>query len=245
MQVIISSFKKNYRINKRAYPFSSMFEKVISGVISITLSFILYFIVFKGSLSEKFITGANTTDYITYIVIGQASYSLIFSTLLNVGRSLISEIREGTIEPLIISPANKIYYFLGIYLEQFYRTVIEFLVVIFIGMFFKANITKLNYSYIIIFVILVSISSFSISVFLAAIMVYLRDSYLTQNTIIISIGLLCGIYFPISYLPNCIQKFSLLIPFTDLINMFRLSMFSNSIQTVSYTHLTLPTNREV
>lgn len=74
---------------------------------------------------------------------------------------------------------------------------------------------------IIILVILFLVSSFSLSIFLSAFIIYFKDTYLTESTLSLSIALLCGIAFPIEYLPTPLRYISNAIPLTHLLKLFR------------------------
>ena len=48
-----------------------------------------------------------------------------------------------------------------------------------------------------------------------------RDTYLTQNTLFNAMSLICGIMFPISYLPEWVQQLAAFIPLTPAVTLFR------------------------
>jgi len=60
-----------------------------------------------GNLDGEFGKYTGGADYMTYIVLGSALNVLAVSTLMNIGRALISELREGTLETLLLSPAPR------------------------------------------------------------------------------------------------------------------------------------------
>ena len=58
-------------------------------------------------------------------------------------------------------------------------------------------------------------------IFLSAIMLYTRDTYITQNTLFVLMSLVCGIAFPIQYLPDWVQTFAQVLPLTPAVSIFR------------------------
>jgi len=80
--------------------------------------YFLYLYFAKERISDDFISYTNGADYLTYIVLGSALNTLAVAVLMNVGRALITELREGTLEPLLLSPASRTGYFLGCLFEQ-------------------------------------------------------------------------------------------------------------------------------
>lgn len=67
----------------------------------------------------------------------------------------------------------------------------------------------------------VSICSFSMGVFLSNIMLWFRDTFISQNTIFLIIFLVSGITFPIELLPKFLRVISNFIPLTYSIKAIR------------------------
>lgn len=61
-----------------------------------------------------FYSYTGTDDYHTYTVIGIAFYTFVVAILMNTGRALITELREGTLQWLSITPYSKAGY-LGVH----------------------------------------------------------------------------------------------------------------------------------
>ena len=56
---------------------------------------------------------------------------------------------------------------------------------------------------------------------LSSVMLYTRDTYLTQNTLFVIMSLVCGITFPIQYLPEWVQRAAQIFPLTPAVALFR------------------------
>jgi ABC-2 type transport system permease protein len=56
---------------------------------------------------------------------------------------------------------------------------------------------------------------------LATIMLYTRDTYISQNTLFSLMFLLCGVTFPVQYLPQWLQWISKIIPVTYSFDIIR------------------------
>lgn len=228
-KTIIAVFKKNRIINNRAYPLSFMIQRVVGGIFAIFFPMFIYYFVFEGHISSEFEHFAQTRDYVTYIILGDSVYILCFATLMNVGRCMIQEIREGTLENLLLSPASRIGYFIGVYVEQFMRSLIEFFVVFLFGTIFGARISFTKIFSLILILFIISVSCFSMAILMSMIMILTRDTYLTQNTIVTLIGFISGIFFPVELLPRWVQFFSNGIPITVGLKYFRAVILSNSL----------------
>ncbi len=68
------------------------------------------------------------------------------------------------------------------------------------------------------------ISLFGMAIILSGIMIYFKDTYLSQNTVFSVIYLTTGILFPIQYLPSWVQVISTYIPVTYSLRILRNSV---------------------
>ena len=224
--MVFEEYLKNRRTTLRAYPHSFMIARTMGGAISIIAEIIIYSLVFQKELSRKFLEVAGTQDYVTYIVLGQAISILSFATLMNVGRCLISEIREGTIDNFILSPASRIVYFLGVYIEQLGRSLVEILSIILLGLLLGMRIPLELVPSCMIIVLLSSFSFFSVAILISTVMVYTRDTYLVQNTFYIGMEFMCGVLYPIEFMPAFLQYISKALPLTHVLSLFRKCVLS-------------------
>ncbi len=225
--IIVAVYKKNRIINNRAYPWSFIVQRVVAGIFALFFPLFMYYFVFGGKVSLNFQNITQTKDYVTYIILGNSIYILCFSTLMNVGRCMIQEIREGTWDTFLISPASRIGYFIGCYVEQFMRSLMEFAIVFICGSSLGARIPISKCIGFIVVLLIISVSCFSMATLLSVIMVLTRDTYLTQNTIITLIGFVAGIFFPTELLPKWLQYLGNSIPITIGIKYFRKIVLNN------------------
>lgn len=227
MKVWLAVYKKNRKTVLHAYPWSFILSRIIGGIFAIIFPLIMYYFVFDKEVSIKFLNYTDNADYITYIVLGQSMNILCFATLMNVGRCLITEIREGTLDTFLLSTASRIQYYIGTYIEQLGRSCMEYAVLLIFGLVIglKLEMNQLL-TYITIFLI-ASISFFSFSIFVSTLMVYTRDTYLIQNTLILVMECICGVAFPVTFLPNMVQVLANLFPLTPILKIFRACMLLN------------------
>ncbi len=221
-------YKKNRTISIRAYPLSHMTSRVVSGLFTLLIPVILYYFAFDKSVSMTFVEYAGTGNYVSYIVIGAAVDILSFATLMNVGRCLILEIREGTLDTFLLSPASRIGYYTGAYLEQLGRSLIEFSVVLVAGILVGASFAPNELGWIIIITLAASLAFFSVAILVSTVMVYTRDTFITQNTIAYVMELVCGVFFPIQYLPMPMQIIAEIFPMTPALRVFRSVLLSKA-----------------
>ena len=220
-RVILSTYRKNRIGIMRAVPWSFMVSRVVTGVTQIVFPYFIYHYFMQGNLQRDFGKYAAGADYMTYIVLGSALNVLAVSTLMNVGRALISELREGTLETLLLSPASRSAYFLGCLSEQTMRALLESGTVLAVGALLGADLGSLLSLRAAVVIMLAILGFFCMGITLSSVMLYTRNTYLTQNTLFITMSLVCGITYPVQYLPGWVQGIAQIFPLTPAVELFR------------------------
>jgi ABC-2 type transport system permease protein len=106
-------------------------------------------------------------------------------------------------------------------LQQTITTSLEIMVMVMISLFFGADFSQVNVLSFILGFIASMFAYFSLSLVLASIMLYFRDTYISQNTLFALMFLACGVTFPIEYLPMPLQYLGRLIPVTTSFELMR------------------------
>lgn len=219
-----------YFINlMRAYPISFFVSSFLTITYSLLFSYLLYHDIFKRELSQSFVEYTNTSNYMGYILVGAFTYSFAVSTLLNVSRTLITERRMGTLESIMLAPFSRMVYFFSHMIAQTIQTIGELGIAIPLLYIFGISFSKFNIAG---FVLVFALSMFALlglSILLANVMLYTRDTFISQNTLFTFMFLICGVNFPIEYLPNWVQNIAILIPLTQITELFRATVFENDI----------------
>lgn len=110
-RVAKATFVRNTLVMMRAYPWSFVIGHILSGVYTVLFAYFAYHYVFAGQLDGRFLHLTGTDDYLSYAILGGAFYAFAVSTLMNVSRSLITELREGTLEAVLLTPSLRRGYF--------------------------------------------------------------------------------------------------------------------------------------
>lgn len=225
-KVLMGTLKKNLMTRVRAYPVSFFVGNVLTGFYTALGAWMMYHLLFRGKLSAHFVSYANTSDYMSYVIVGSLIYIFIVRTCLNVSRSLITELREGTLESLMLAPFRRGEYFIGNMLVQTVTTSLEVAVSLIIGFFFGLRLDHINLGSFIVLFVIGLYAFFGVSMLLGCIMLYTRDTYISQNTLFAFLFLVCGITFPTEYLPQFLRVISRLIPVTDITQLIRGSVLN-------------------
>lgn len=219
---ISATFWRNYLVMKRAFPWSFFLGHILSAIYIIIFAYLTYFFVFKGELSSSFSAYAGTDDYLSYCILGGLLYSFSVSLLMITSRTLITELREGTLESLLLTPSTRKGYFLGYVAQGLIRIMLEFLVIIAAGSLFGLHLQGINWLHVLIVLVVLILSTFSMALVLGSFMLYFRDTYITQNTLFVLIGLVCSITFPSDFLPAAVRWISQVMPLTYGIDALRM-----------------------
>ncbi|MGB7605447.1 MAG: ABC transporter permease [Lutisporaceae bacterium] len=221
MNSIVATYKKNRSTFKRAYPWTFTLGRIINGIFTIAFPFFIYTYFSQKNLNNSFTQYTQSNDYMTYITLGAAIQILGVSSMLHVGRSLIIELWEGTLAIFLLTPASRIGYLVGCLLENVTRVLIQFIIILVCGYLLGANLSGLFTLQSLFTIVFTIIVFFSMGLMLSSIILLTRDTYITQNTINILMAMLCGVAFPIEYLPAWVQPLSHLFPLTSTLELFR------------------------
>jgi ABC-2 type transport system permease protein len=223
-RVAKATFIRNTLVMMRAYPWSFAIGHILSGVYTVLFAYFAYHYVFAGQLDEQFSRYTGSSDYLSYAILGGAFYAFAVSTLMNVSRSLITELREGTLEALLLTPSPRHGYFLGNVMQQVMRTIMEFSVILIVGAFFGLTLENANVWSAIAIWIIATAAFFCQALVLGSLMLRFRDTYITQNTLFAVMAFVSGVSFPIPYLPEWLWPISQIMPLTPALDAFRQSV---------------------
>ncbi len=218
-----ATFRRNHITMKRAYPWSFFISHILSGCYTVLFAYLTYRFMFAGELDSRFAVYAGTKDYLSYTVFGGTFYSFAVSTLMIVSRSLITELREGTLEALLLTPSPRKAYLLGGASQGLMRSAIELVTVILFGLLFGLDLTRVDWVSSFFILPLVIGSLFAQALVLGSVMLYFRDTYITQNTLFVIMAFVSGVTFPVQYLPGWLKPLSQLMPLTFGLQAFRRS----------------------
>lgn len=220
-KVLRGTLKKNLLTRYRAYPMDFFIGNILTGFYTALGAYMMYQLMFAKKLSPSFAQFTGTSDYMSYVIVGSLIYLFVVRTCLNVSRSLITELREGTLESLMLAPFRRVEYFLGNMLVQTVTTTVEILISLLVAIPFGINFSHFNLAGFIGAAFISLYAYFGVSMILGVIMLYTRDTYISQNTLFAFIFLVCGITFPPQYLPDWLRMIAELIPITQSVTLIR------------------------
>lgn len=236
IRAVFASSRRAIQENIRAFPWSFFASRLLTSFFVILFAYFISHVLFN----KVSFMGMRSSDYLTYIVVGMGLQTYADAVLLGVGRSLIVERRMGTLESLYLTPSSQYAYLVGVMLQQVLVTTVDFLIIMIVGFVFGAHFDKVNLPTFFLALAVGQVGFFGMGILLAAVMLYLRETYITQNTVLAVLFLICGVLFPIEYLPEWVQKIASMIPLTHALILARGSaLLGLSLNQQSYTFFAL------
>jgi ABC-2 type transport system permease protein len=199
------SFWRTFWVNAIFAPRTSLgfmrVDFILGTVFVIPLTQMIFF-AFVAQLA------ANPTSSIAFVVVGNAVATVTYSSVFSVCQTTDSEKQQGTMEHILVSPANRMALYFG-------RGVIPILIslatvsVLFHVAFVPSAVLPLAVS-----IVLTAFAMVGFGLLLGGVALYLRTSIILGNIFLFLGLLLSGANFPLSNLPLPLQWIGELLPLT-------------------------------
>lgn len=188
-------------------------------VIMLTNLFSMYFFFLLAS----YVGNIDVTP--EYVIIGNVVQSVATSTLYSTSNISSTEKHTGTLEPILYSPAKLFHIFLGKssfgITTGFVSVVISLIYAVFI---FGVDFGSANLGAIAVISVLTCLSLAGMGLAIGSIGIYLRTASILASFFGYIGLLICGVNFPISYLPDWLQIFSYGMPLTYAVEAIRMAI---------------------
>lgn len=217
---------RTWLINLRAYRWSFFLGNLVESVLTVLMAYFIYHFLTGGQIGKDFIADSGTSDYMSFLILGTAVLNFSINVMLGISRSLITERREGTLDSLLLAPAQRLEYFVGIGIQWTLTTLCETLVMLLVAWPFGLNLSHVNLLTLLMTLPVAFIGLFGMSAVLGAIMLATGDTYISQNTLFAAMTLLCGFLFPASYLPAPLQWLGDALPVSGALRLLRAATLS-------------------
>ena len=110
--MLLAVIRRNWQMYKRYFPVTLFFNRGLDAGFTLLGLWLIANFLFANNI--KVGNAIEYSDYFSYAAVGLVYYNASIAILMNVGRALITEVREGTLESTLVSPFNIVYYYLGI-----------------------------------------------------------------------------------------------------------------------------------
>ncbi len=188
-----------------------------------------------GSSSQaaaNFEEHTKTASYVAFMIIGANVFMMVSGAMWNFGMWMRREQQTGTLESLLLSPANKTAILAGTALYISIRTSISFFTAFFLGcLAFGVPLEEIlagNILLALVFIYVGMIPVYGLSFLFGALILEIKESNAIVNLLQWVISLLMGIFFPITILPQWLQFVAKVFPPSWMNNDVRASLIDIS-----------------
>lgn len=234
MRAAYATFVRNWTVMLRAYPWSFFVGNLLTGALLVGIGYLAYNVLADRKLSADFASLSGTGDYISFLILGAVGYLVVVRMMLWVSRSLISERREGTLESLLLAPASRFAYFVGIASQATVAVAFEAAVLLLLAWPLGLNLGSADVLSLVVALPIALVGVFGLSIVLGAVMLATGDTYISQNTLFDVLALVGGFTFPAAYLPDPLLWLGRAVPVTWSLEALRGALLEHaSVATVA------------
>ncbi|MCX6650649.1 MAG: ABC transporter permease [Methanomassiliicoccales archaeon] len=151
----------------------------------------------------------------SYVALGNAISSLTYAAVYGVTMSAGSEKHIGTMSAIMSTPTRMYYVFLG---KGAYQSLIGLFTVavslLFASLLFGVDLSVADPLTLVVVLLVTCFAMVGFGMVIGSVGVHLRSSMVLGSVILYLGLLLCGVNFPISYLPSWLQPASYIFPLT-------------------------------
>lgn len=174
----------------------------------------------------------HTASYVAYMIIGANVFMMVSGAMWNFGMWMRREQQTGTLESLLLSPANKTAILAGTALYISVRTSTSFFIAFFLGcLAFGVPLEEIlagNILLALVFICVGMIPVYGLSFLFGALIMEVKEAGSLVNLLQWVISLLMGIFFPITILPAWLQFVAKIFPPAWMNNDVRSSLLDLS-----------------
>lgn len=237
MGVAVATFRRNWRVTLRAYPWTYFVGTLATGLLTVGLALLAYRAIGGGRVAAGFSAAAGTGDYLGYVTVGAAALMFTTRMVLWIAKAQITEQREGTLESQLIAPARRLPYLIGVAAQAAVTTLVEIAVLLAAALAIGVRLPRPDPVTLVVAILAATVAVFGMSVPLSAIMIAAGEAHITQNTLFVSMGLLCGFTFPTGYLPGPARWLGEALPITSALRLLRAATLHGAPVTETRTAL--------
>jgi ABC-2 type transport system permease protein len=183
-------------------------DYVFGSVAIVPLTQMAFFAIVAG-------LAGNADASVPFVVLGNAVATVTYTSIFAVCQTTDQEKNQGTMEHLLVSPANRI----AMYLGRGFLPILTSLATVAMGLVYAAlvfhvDVAGSNLTFLGLSIVLTSVSMVGFGLLLGGVALFLRTSIILGNIFLFAGLLLSGVNFPLSYLPVPLQYAGEILPLT-------------------------------
>jgi len=176
----------------------------------------------------RYVQGSEAT--VAYVAIGNAISSIAYVTVFSVCNITGEEKQQGTLQPVLVTPANRLAMFTGRAMFQVFNGIATvFISLAYVAFLFNVNFGGTDWIALTVVITLTAFTMTAFGLMLSSVGLYLRTSMVLAN-IFLFVGLLVsGVNFPVDKLPVWLHPVAYAIPLTYGTDAARMAVEGSSI----------------
>ncbi|MCE4603128.1 MAG: ABC transporter permease [Desulfurococcales archaeon] len=164
-------------------------------------------------------------DYVGYVALGFAFFTMLTTTLFEVGERIHREMVQGTLETVLLTPASRLAWLIGGALGSLLISLVDVaLVIVYYVALFGGEVYLGGAPYALAGLLLSLAGMMGMGIALAGLVVNLKEPHAFNVMLTPFLMLLSGMMFPVEALPEPVEAVSRLIPVTHGIEVVRSSL---------------------
>lgn len=208
-------------LNFRRYPGQLMME-IILPIIFAAMPMLLGRATGGDDAAANFAANTGTPNYVAYLLIGAASFTIVSSAFWHVAYWLRFEQETGTLEAIYLTPTGTGTLVAGVALYSAVRGVGAGLIAYLIGSaIFGVNPLSGDVLLAFVFILVGLVPLYGLTLLYGAIVLRVKETNAVINLMQWVVGLLMGIFFPVAVLPPLARWLAQLFPPTWMVNGVR------------------------
>ncbi len=173
---------------------------------------------------------AHSSAEAQFTVIGNAVQSMSFAAVFSVANITSQDKWQGTLQNLIVTPANRMALFVGRASFQILMSaVITAAAFVYADFVFGVSFAQTNFVSLAIAIVLTSATMISFGLLISSVGLYMRTAMIVANVFLFLTMLVSGVNFPISNLPVWLQPVGWAIPMTYGVEAARQAITGSSV----------------
>jgi len=170
-----------------------------------------------------------SSDYFTFVLIGLGLRRFLSHALNSLAGTIGEEQGLGTLEALLLTPGSFRATFSLLSLLSFFYATLNLLFYLFLGIvLFRVRLPEANWIGAVFVLFLTTLAFFSLGLFSASFVLVFKKGSSIEPFLEGFSSFLGGVYFPITLLPNWMQRISEFIPMTYVLRSLRLCLLKGA-----------------
>ncbi len=203
------------------YP-GQLVSDIVTPIVFATMPILLGRATAGADAAAVFERNTGTENYVGFMLLGSASFSIVAYSLWHVANWLRWEMETGTLEALYLAPTGRIWIAAGVAIYSAARSIFSALVAYLLGsLIFRSDPFQGELLLAGLFVLVGLLPLYGVTLLFGAVVLKLKEANALINMMQWGVSFLMGVFFPVAIFPPLVRFIALLFPPTWMTNGVR------------------------